>query len=163
MSFSLWIETEHVLDPITDFCNVLVSFDGGAEWALNVWTFDFFATARNEPELAASAELAHTYMRPPDLFVSDLSRSTLERVLSDIVSQGGAPNHWRTEFSMDELSFGLAVKISDACTDVEIAGKFGRLAGIARDPEADSVASYAVHIHDLDRVWSVDPTHVAPA
>jgi hypothetical protein len=70
VSFSLWIETEHVIDPITDFRNVIVSFEGGTEWALNVWTFDFFATARNEPELAASAELAHTYMRPPDLFVA---------------------------------------------------------------------------------------------
>jgi hypothetical protein len=96
MNFSLWIETEHVAEPITDFCNVIVSFPDGARWALNVWTFDFFSTARTHPELAASPEVSDVYMFPPDLFVKDLSRSTIEEVIGDIVAQESSPPYWRT-------------------------------------------------------------------
>lgn len=94
MEFSLWIETEHVEDPITDFCNVLVKWPDGTEWALNVWTYDFFTTARAHPETSASPELARTYMFPPDLFVEDLSRSTLEHAIGDIAARGSAPHAW---------------------------------------------------------------------
>jgi len=90
---TLWIEAETVAD-IDDFCNVLVTLPDGRSWGLNVWSFDFFETARQHPELNASAELAFTYMHPPDLFVKDLTRPTLMAVLSDILSDGEAPGHW---------------------------------------------------------------------
>ncbi len=64
MNFTLWIETEHVQEPIDDFCKILVSLESGGQWALNVWTFDFFETARTGPELLATPELAGVYMFP---------------------------------------------------------------------------------------------------
>lgn len=94
MEFQLWMETEEVAEPATDFCNILVTFPDGERWPLNVWTFDFFDTARRHPEIAVSAELESVCMLPPDLFVKDLSRSTIESVLRDMISRGTAPSHW---------------------------------------------------------------------
>lgn len=69
MNFDLWIETEHLEGPVKDFCNVLVTLQTGEEYALNVWTFAFFETARAQREETASPDVAARYLLPPDLFV----------------------------------------------------------------------------------------------
>jgi len=102
MNASLWIETEHVAEPIDDFCNVIVDLPSGERYAFNVWTFDFFAVARSEGDELASAPLRRTYLRPPDLFVADLERPTLEAVVEDLVANGLLPDHCRVEVSDDE-------------------------------------------------------------
>lgn len=68
--FELWIEAEAIAADITDFCNVLLTLPDGRSWGLNVWTFDFFETAKRETE-AALAQVEILYMQPPDLFVKD--------------------------------------------------------------------------------------------
>ena len=91
MNFDLWIETEHLKGPVEDFCNVLVTLQTGEEYALNVWTFAFFETARAQREEAASPDVAARYLLPPDLFVVDLSKPTMESVVEDLLERGTMP------------------------------------------------------------------------
>lgn len=91
MEFSLWLETEHVVEDIDDFCNVVVTLASGARYALNVWTFAFFDVARNGGGELASPAMAGTYVLPPDLFVVDLTRPTIESVVADLVERGLMP------------------------------------------------------------------------
>ena len=91
ISAQLWIEAEHLDEDVTDFCNIGVYLSTGDRYALNVWTFDFFATALVEGELNASPETKHLYLHPPDLFAKDLSRATLEQVVIDVIEQGRLP------------------------------------------------------------------------
>jgi len=87
----LWIEAEHLAEDVTDFCNIMLTMSTGERYALNVWTFDFFAQAVAQGELHASPRLQHTYMHPPDLFVKDLTRPTLEAAVVDLVERGRMP------------------------------------------------------------------------
>lgn len=91
MDFKLWIETEHVEGLVEDFCNVLVTLHTGEAYALNVWTFAFFETARLQREETASPVVADRYLLPPDLFVADLSRATMESVVKDLLNCGTMP------------------------------------------------------------------------
>ena len=91
MDFDLWIETEHVDGPIDDFCNVLVTLQTGEAYALNVWTFAFVEVARRHGEETASRDVADRYLLPPDLFVADLSRATIESVIQDLLQRGTMP------------------------------------------------------------------------
>ena len=91
MDFNLWLETEHVGGDIDDFCNVLVTLASGEKYALSVWTFAFFDVARNRGEDLASPALARSYMLPPDLFVTDLSRATLQPVVGELLDRGLMP------------------------------------------------------------------------
>ncbi len=88
---TIWIEAEEVQD-VDDFCNVIVTLGDGRLYGLNVWTFDFFDTARSH-DGAEITELAGVYMQPPDLFVSDLSRETIEKAIHHILSRQ-IPDHW---------------------------------------------------------------------
>lgn len=87
----LWIEAEHLADDVSDFCNIAVYLSSGERYALNVWTFDFFATAQSDGELNASPDVKHLYIHPPDLFVKDLTRPTLEKVVVDLLENGRLP------------------------------------------------------------------------
>lgn len=91
MEARIWIEAEHLAEEVDDFCNVAVYLSTGERYALNVWTFDFFDVARADGEMHASAPVKHLYMHPPDLFVEDLSRPTIEKVLVDILERGRLP------------------------------------------------------------------------
>ncbi len=93
MEISLWIEAEHLAEEVTDFCNVVVAISTGERYMLNVWTFDFFASARADGEDAASPEMRTTYMHPPDLFVTDLTRPTIENVVADLIMTERMPAH----------------------------------------------------------------------
>ena len=70
---------------------MVVYLSTGRRYALNVWTFDFFAQARTAGEINASPRAKHLYMHPPDLFVQDLSRATLEQVVVDMLERGRLP------------------------------------------------------------------------
>lgn len=91
MEARIWIEAEHLAEDIDDFCNVAVYLSTGERYALNVWTFAFFAVAQAEGEMHASPAVKHLYMHPPDLFVADLSRPTIEQVVIDILERGRIP------------------------------------------------------------------------
>lgn len=91
MEAQLWIEAEHLSEDVNDFCNIAVYLSNGQRYALNVWTFDYFAIARGDGEMHASEAVKHLYMHPPDLFVNDLTRPTLEKVVVDIIEQGRLP------------------------------------------------------------------------
>jgi hypothetical protein len=91
----LWIETEHLADEIDDFCNIVVTLPAGQKYGLNVWSFGFFESAVAEGEINASPEAAELYMHPPDLFVKDLTRPTLEAVVADLLVQGRLPERCR--------------------------------------------------------------------
>src|SRR3954469_23174834 len=91
MDFDLWLETEHVEPLIDDFCNVRVTRMTGEAYALNVWTFAYFEVARRHAESSASGNIADRYILPPDLFVADLTRATLESVVNDLLDSGAMP------------------------------------------------------------------------
>lgn len=91
MEARIWIEAEHLAEDVTDFCNIAVYLSTGERYALNAWTFDFFAVARADGEMNASAAVKHLYMHPPDLFVQDLTRQTIEKVVVDILERGRLP------------------------------------------------------------------------
>ncbi len=91
MEARIWIEAEHLAENVDDFCNIAVYLSTGERYALNVWTFGFFAVAQSEGEMHASPAVKHLYMHPPDLFVADLSRPTIEKVVVDILERGRLP------------------------------------------------------------------------
>ena len=94
MEARIWIEAEHLAEDVTDFCNIAVYLSTGERYALNVWTFDFFAVAQVEGEMHASPAVKHLYMYPPDLFVQDLTRPTIEKIVIDVLERGRLPQ-WR--------------------------------------------------------------------
>lgn len=110
MEARIWIEAEHLAEDVDDFCNVVVYLSTGERYALNVWTFDFFEVARSQGEFRASPAVKHLYMRPPDLFVKDLTRPTLERVIVDVLERGALPASARMPTDApdvdDSLRFG---------------------------------------------------------
>ena len=91
LTAQLWIEAEHMDEEVNDFCNIAVYLSDGARYALNVWTFDFFAVAKADGEMHATPAVKHLYMHPPDLFVQDLTRPTLEKVVVDLLERGRLP------------------------------------------------------------------------
>ncbi len=93
MEARVWIEAEHLAEAVDDFCNVAIYLSTGERYALNVWTFAFFEIARADGEINASPDVKHLYMHPPDLFVQDLTRPTIEKVLVDLLERGRIPAH----------------------------------------------------------------------
>jgi len=91
MQVRIWIEAEHLAEDVEDFCNIAVYLSTGERYALNVWSFAFFAVAQADGEINASPEVKHLYIHPPDLFVQDLTRPTIERVVIDLLERGRLP------------------------------------------------------------------------
>lgn len=91
LSIRLWIEAEHMAEDVNDFCNVVIYVSTGDRYALNVWTFGYFDVARVEGELHGSPGVKQLYLHPPDLFVEDLSRATIEKVVVDVLEGGRLP------------------------------------------------------------------------
>lgn len=97
--FSLWLEFEHTErpgdDPTDDFANVQVRLSDGRRYALNVWTFKFFRRARAPwPYGNAEEPPEDEYLVAPDLFVERLERSTLDRVVSALLTRGEMKPEW---------------------------------------------------------------------
>lgn len=113
MRARIWIEAEELAEDVDDFCNVAVYLSSGERYGLNVWTFDFFETARADGEMHASHSTKHLYLHPPDLFVKDLSRQTIERVVVDILERGRMPPGCLIHPEAPDVDPGLRFDSSD--------------------------------------------------
>lgn len=97
--FSLWLEFElwpDPWDPEANFANVNVTLSDGRFYAMNVWTYAYFAMAREE-NLASGENLGDLYLLPPDLFVARLTRHDIERTVEHLlqVHEWSLPEAWR--------------------------------------------------------------------
>lgn len=108
MDFDLWLETDHLEGVTDDFCNVQVTLATGEAYALNVWTFSYFEVARRQGQETASTDIADRYILPPDLFVADLSRATVEAVVNDLLERGTMPLDCRLSDDDCEATEGTA-------------------------------------------------------
>ena len=93
--FELWLEFEHWEpkpedDATDDFFNMQVRLPDGQFYAFNVWTFKFLQRARYSE---VSGEMQE-YVLPPDLFVEELNRALLERVVTRMLAQGEMKSEW---------------------------------------------------------------------
>src|SRR5688572_10004469 len=92
--FELWPEHAQTQDLIDDICNVSVTFATGERYGLQ--RLDVRRLRRLEEDGQRRSQGAgHTYMEPPDLFVSNLSRATFEAVFRDLINRGMLPEHCR--------------------------------------------------------------------
>lgn len=89
--FKLWLEFEAVdygnYDIENEFCNIHVDTREGIRYGINVWTFKFLETCRQLDQLNGE-NLNGTYVRPPDLFVKELTRECIEKVIEDLLKIG---------------------------------------------------------------------------
>lgn len=88
--FTLWLEFE-VVEPgnwniNTEFCNVMVNMSDGRRYGLNVWTYDFLQLAI-QSDIKAEEGLNGLYLKPPDLFVKELTRDCIERSIRDLIKR----------------------------------------------------------------------------
>lgn len=91
--FALWLEFEYWeddgSDPENDFFNMMVTLDGGATYALNVWTFKFFEQLRASDDCVRKG-----YLTAPDLFVERLDRTLMEQVIASLIDTEGLRDEW---------------------------------------------------------------------
>ncbi len=101
-SFDLWLETETgepvnqtANRPNANFCNILIALEDGRRYALNVWTFDFLPLARYPWPYEMRPGVEPTdYLLPPDLFVSDFSRTTITSVVEQLLKEDELRDEW---------------------------------------------------------------------
>ena len=91
LTFKLWLEFEEV-DPTNwdienEFCNIHVDLEDGRHYGINVWTYKFLETAVNNDK-ESGQNLYGLYMKPPDLFVKELSRVCIEQTIQDLLKVG---------------------------------------------------------------------------
>ncbi|GAB3514112.1 hypothetical protein [Emticicia fontis] len=108
--FKLWLEFE-AGDPgnwdiENKFCNIHVDLEDGRHYGLNVWTYKFLERAINYSK-ESGENLADLYEIPPDLFVKELTRKCIEKVIKNLLKIDDLervlnpsvyfPNHIRSE------------------------------------------------------------------
>ncbi|WP_299136818.1 hypothetical protein [uncultured Tenacibaculum sp.] len=101
--FKLWLEFEESSpwDNIeNDFANIEVNTLDGRKYGINVWTFKFLESAIKLDE-ESGENLNGLYLRPPDLFVKELSRDCVEKSIADLLEKGNL------EDSLNHSIFGL--------------------------------------------------------
>lgn len=92
LEFEIWEPTEDE-DPEDDFFNMSISMRDGTRYALNVWTYKFFA--RDQQHRQISGEHLHgKYTLPPDLFVQKLDRQLMEEIVADLILTNGLRKEW---------------------------------------------------------------------
>ncbi|KIA99688.1 hypothetical protein [Flavobacterium sp. KMS] len=89
--FELWLEFEEV-DPDNweidnEFSNIHIYMKDGRNYGLNVWTYNFLKTIV-ELDKKEGNNLNGLYQIPPDLFVKELTRSCIEKTISDLLNIG---------------------------------------------------------------------------
>jgi hypothetical protein len=99
MTFELWLESDYWVpsdqdDPFDEFFNMQIRLATGETYALNVWTFQYFARACRDIQMTGE-NLQGAYLLPPDLFVERLDRKLLEEVVADLIRRGGLRHEWR--------------------------------------------------------------------
>jgi hypothetical protein len=102
--FSLWLEFEQWIDgrdPTDDFFNMQILLPDGRRYALNVWTYRFFARAVEEQRATESYPRSE-YMAPPDLFVERLDRGLIETIVADMLADGKLKAEWLCPEQDDE-------------------------------------------------------------
>ncbi len=103
--FTLWLEFEEVdystkwvpetesfvtgseWDRTNEFCNIHVTLTDGRRYGINVWTFNFLATAISRDKLSGE-NLDGAYQVPPDLFVRELTRECIEATIANLLKCG---------------------------------------------------------------------------
>lgn len=95
MDFKLWLEFEDVdfsnSDMENEFCNIHVYLPDGRHYGINVWTYKFLNTVVLENR-ETKENLNGLYLIPPDLFVKELTRDCIEKVIADILKRGDIEN-----------------------------------------------------------------------
>lgn len=89
--FSLWLEFEEVdpgnWDTENEFCNIHVDLPDGRHYGISVWTYKFLENAVGQYQ-ESGENLNGKYLKPPDLFVSELTRDCIEKAIHDLLKQG---------------------------------------------------------------------------
>jgi hypothetical protein len=96
--FELWLEWEWWQpqpndNPRSDFFNMQITLSIGQRYALNVWTFAFWETARQHAPTLGE-QLAGRYPLLPDLFVEKLDRKLMEDIVTDLLRTNGLRHEW---------------------------------------------------------------------
>lgn len=91
MNFKLWLEFEEV-DPgnwnhLQSYCNINVLLPDGRSYGINVWTFNMLELLREKNKINGK-NLNGIYECPPDLFVEELTRKCIEKVITDLLEKG---------------------------------------------------------------------------
>jgi hypothetical protein len=113
-AFELWLEFElwqprpeigpqvNKFDPEDDFCNITITFATGERYALNVWTFNYLAHARQDDRADGDGITGNgKYLLPPDLFVERLDRHLLEEIVADLIRRDTLRAEWRCDTEDD--------------------------------------------------------------
>jgi hypothetical protein len=86
--FKLWLEFVEVdpdnWDIHNDFCNIQVNLPDGRHYGINVWTFAYFQTSIAE-DIKEGRNFNGLYLKPPDLFVRELTRDCIEKTISNLL------------------------------------------------------------------------------
>ena len=89
--FKLWLEFEEVdwnsWDRENNFANIQIEILDGRQYGLNIWTYKFFEIAIAQDK-QFNVSLNGLYMKPPDLFVKELTRDCIHRTIADLLKQG---------------------------------------------------------------------------
>ncbi|MFN5417265.1 MAG: hypothetical protein ACK5B9_09425 [Flavobacteriia bacterium] len=105
--FKLWLEFEEVdpnkWDNEIEFCNIHVDFEDGRLYGINVWTYKFLLT-EIEDDKKTGQNLSGLYQKPPDLFVKELTRDSIQSAIEDLLRQGNL------EDLLNSSIFGLSFK-----------------------------------------------------
>lgn len=87
--FKLWLEFEEVdpknWDIENEFCNIQVDLEDGRHYGLNVWTYKFLETAIAKDK-ETGQNLNGLYLKPPDLFVKELTRECIQQTIEDLLA-----------------------------------------------------------------------------
>lgn len=102
-TFTLWLEFEVLsgFDQDEDFCNIVVYTSTGEKYALNIWTFRYFARALADSQRQGS-NADGRYLLAPDLFVARLDRPTIEAAIADLIRTDGMRPEWLAPDDSDD-------------------------------------------------------------
>lgn len=98
LTFTVWLEFEWWQpqpddDVHNNFFNMQIQVSNGKTYALNVWTFTYLTTARQNDEQSGES-LAGRYLVPPDLLVEKLDRPLLETIVIDLIQSNSLREEW---------------------------------------------------------------------
>lgn len=89
--FKLWLEFEEIepgnWDIDNEACNIHVDLPDGRHYGINVWTYNFLQTAIDDDKKTGQ-NLNGLYQKPPDLFVTELTRECIQQTIEDLLKIG---------------------------------------------------------------------------
>lgn len=86
--FKLWLEFEEI-DPLkwdkeNECSNIHVYLEDGRHYGINIWTYKYLETIINEDKITGQ-NLNGLYQKPPDLFVTELTRECIQYTIDDLL------------------------------------------------------------------------------